>query len=215
MLVMAGPRQSGPQLKTTLDGSTEAARVSCCRNRAKASAVVLLPFLLGLSPSPVAQEESGDDLAALVRAVNRLVETLEQHAKRQQGDSDLRSIGLAVQILDIRTRQHDSLQKELRSLDDREQRSQGYLANSQSKVERLKRQISETTDDIQRAELEDERDQYLGYVENVTKQLERFTQTRADLQNRIILLERLSREVEGVVDDWLGELTSRSTNYDE
>ena len=185
------------------------------KSRLKVSTLVLVALLLILSPPLVAQEDAEEELAALVRAVNRLVETLEQQSRRQGTDSNLKRVGLAVQILDIRSRQYDSLQKELRSLDDREQRSRGYLASQQNKLEHVKSQISETVDAAQRLELEEKRDQTTVYIENLTTQLEHFAQRRADLQSRIILLQQRNMEAESIVDDWLEELATRSNDGGE
>ena len=161
--------------------------------------------LLFLAITPVAAEEGlEDELTALVQSMNRLVEVLE----RQASDSGLRRVGLVVQILDIRARQQEALQLELRSLEDREQRTHGYIASNETKFENLKKQISESIDETKRLELEAKRNEMVVYLENNKKQLQHYAQRRVDLENRLIEGEQLTREVEGIVDGWLADLQS-------
>ena len=124
----------------------------------------------------------------------------------------MRRVGLAVQILDIRARQQEALQRELRSLEDREQRTHGYIASNETKLQSIQKQISESTDGTKRPELEARRNEREVYLGNHKKQLQHYAQRRVDLENRLIVGERLTREVEGIVENWLADLQSRPSD---
>ena len=140
-------------------------------------------LLFFMTPPVVAEEGLEDELTALVQSMNRLVEVLERQEKEQASDYGLRRVGLAVQILDIRARQQEALQVELRSLEDREQRTHGNIASNETRLENVKKQISESTDKMKKLELEARRDQLVVYLGNHKKQLQHYAQRRVDLEN--------------------------------
>ena len=169
-----------------------------------AAAFVCLPFT-----SVIGQDGLEDELKALVQSMNRFVEVLE---KQERSESGLRRVGLAVQILDIRARQQESLQKELRSLEDQEQRTNGYIASNETKMESLKKQISESVDETNRLELEANKNDIVVYLEINKKRLQHYAQRRVDLENRLIEGERLTAEVEDIVESWLEDSQSRPSS---
>ena len=162
--------------------------------------------LLCLSFTSVAgQDGLEDELKTLVQSTNRLVEILERQEQRRATEFGLRRVELAVRILDIRTRQQEALQKELRGLEDQEQRTHGYIASNETKIGNLKKQISESADEVDKVELEAKKSEMLIHLENNKKRLEHYAQRRVDLENRLIGGERLTLEVEGIVEGWLEE----------
>lgn len=153
-----------------------------------------------------AQEGVEGELAGLVHAVNRLVAGMENNQIQQKQELDLRRVGLAVQILDIRARQHDALQEQIRSIDDREQRERTSLSSYTTRLQMMKKQIADETDETVILELETERDQFRTIIENKQKTLDYLAIQRVDLQNRLIERERRTQEVETVVENWLESL---------
>ena len=172
-----------------------------------AAAFLCLPFT-----SVVGQDGLEDELKALVQSMNRFVEVLERQEQKRATESGLRRVGLAVQILDIRARQQESLQKELRSLEDQEQRTLGYIASNETKMENLKKQISESVDETKRQELEANKNDIVVYLEINKKRLQHYAQRRVDLENRLIEGERLTAEVEDIVESWLEDSQSRPSS---
>jgi hypothetical protein len=169
--------------------------------------LIAVTLLLSLTASPVlAQEGVEGELAGLVRAVNRLVGGMENNQRQQKQELDLRRVGLAVQILDIRARQHDALQEQIRSIDDREQREMTSLSSYATRLKMMKKQISDETDKTIILELETERDQFRTIIENKQKTLDYLAIQRVDLQNRLIEREQRTQEVETVVERWLESL---------
>lgn len=163
-----------------------------------------------LTIGPVkAQDALTGEVAALVDSMNRLVQVLESRERDRAGDDDLRRIGLAVQILDIRTRQHEALQKELRNLEDAEQRTIAYIASREIRLKNAKKQMLEAKDEATRLEHEIDRDEILVSIDNYRKRLEHYAGRRSELESRIIDGERLTLDVEAVVDGWLTELGDR------
>ena len=153
-----------------------------------------------------AQEGVEGELAGLVHAVNRLVAGMENNQIQQKQELDLRRVGLAVQILDIRARQHDALQEQIRSIDDREQREMTSLSSYTTRLQIMKKQIADETDETLILELETERDQFRTIIENKQKTLDYLAIQRVDLQNRLIEREQRTQEVESVVENWLESL---------
>lgn len=153
-----------------------------------------------------AQEGVEGELAGLVHAVNRLVGGMENNQRQQKQELDLRRVGLAVQILDIRARQHDALQEQIRSIDDREQRERTSLSSYTTRLQMMKKQIADETDETVILELETERDQFRTIIENKQKTLDYLAIQRVDLQNSLIERERRTQEVETVVENWLESL---------
>lgn len=174
------------------------------------AALGLFVALFLSSSSLLAQDDGRTELADLVRAVTRLVDTLEREARCSGANEDLKSISLAIQVLDIRTRQYESLQRELRTEEDQLHRLQGVLASRQSTLEGLEHQIPRALDDAERAGLEQQRDHQAVIIESLKKQVAQLDNRRSGIQNRVILLDRSTAEIEGIVADWLDEMATSS-----
>lgn len=163
--------------------------------------LVARPVLAQDGPAGIEQE-----LTALVRVTTRLVESLERQEKAQLSEHRMLQVQVAVRLLDIRVRQHDSLQEALDRLDDREQRLQGYVAANEVRLDNFAKQIAETLDDAKKLELEAQRDDRVVYISNQKKELEFIVQRRTTLQNRLLADERSALDIEDMVQAWVEDV---------
>ena len=178
-------------------------KLTCC-------ALVVVAFVLALGTFPVtAQEHTSDiedELQALVRATTRLVESLERRERAESSDHQLQQIQVAVRILDIRVRQQESFQSAMDSVEGREQRLHGWIAGNEVRVENLKQQIAKTLDESKKLELQLKLQEQVVYLENRKKELEYATERHSLLQTHLLDGDRLVREIEDLVQTWVGEV---------
>jgi len=176
--------------------------------------VSLVAAVLVLTALPAtAQDESPDvkgELQALVQATTRLVESLERSETARLADRNLLQVQVAVQLLDIRVKQQETLQRALRSIDDREQRLNGYIAASEVKLGSIKQQISDALDESKKLELQADYDVRVVYLTNQSNELDYLAQRRATLQGRLMDGERSVLDIEELVQGWVAEVQNPS-----
>lgn len=176
--------------------------------------VSLVAAVLVLTAFPAAAQDappdSKEELQALVQATTRLVESLERSETARLADRNLLQVQVAVQLLDIRVKQQETLQRALRSIDDREQRLNGYIAASEVKLENMKKQISDALDEQQKLELQAKYDERMVYLTNQTNELDYLAQRRATLQSRLMDGERSVLDIEELVQGWVAEVQNPS-----
>jgi len=170
-------------------------------------------FLLAALSGPLVHADGDpgieDEFAALVEKVGDLVSVLERQMLANEAERSLDRVAVVTRLLDIRVRQQSNLQKELDSIDSQEQRYLGYIASNEIKLDNLDNQIAVAIDEAKKIELQSRQNEIRQYTENHEGHLERLEGKRGETLSRIAEGERRVREVEDLVQDWLGQAGDR------